>query len=186
VIGFMLAAQIRLTRGFLTNSLAVMMKATLFCLLLVTTTAYARLGETVQEVETRYGKPLRNFKSESPATVAKVYEKNGFRIIVGFYQDKSYYEQFWKPDPKKPNSFLPISETERETLLRANCAGCQWEKNTPIFTSGGDYYETTYNRSDGLVRATYDDGAGRLMFTIRSLQKEIEDKQREKENLKGF
>jgi hypothetical protein len=36
--------------------------------LLSTLTAHARLDETAQEIEARYGKPLKGVKAESPAS----------------------------------------------------------------------------------------------------------------------
>src|ERR1017187_9069927 len=97
-----------------------MKPALLLCFLLLAVPAHARLGETTEQIEARYGKPIKATKPESPATDAEVYEKNGFQITVGFYEGKSYYEQFRKIDPQKPNSFLEITETERNRLLKAN------------------------------------------------------------------
>src|ERR1039457_4135935 len=97
-----------------------MKPAILLCFLLLAVPAYARLDETTEQIQARYGKPLSDIKPESPATVARVYEKNGFRIAVGFYEGKSYYEQFRKIDPQKPNSFLEITQTEQNRLREAN------------------------------------------------------------------
>jgi hypothetical protein len=180
-----------------------MRPAILLCLLLSAATAQARLDESVQEIAARYGKPLKGVIAESPATVAGLYEKNGFRIVVGFYQDKDCYEKLQKIDPKKPNSFLQIEEEERIALLKANCKGCDWveqprvKDTTPdttdkrgmgIFLSTVEVTHYTYNRSDGNATATYDDHS--KVFTFRSLQaqkqKEAEEKKRQLENLKGF
>src|SRR5437870_700320 len=97
---------------------------TFACLVLTAFSVQARIDETVQEVEGRYGKAIKGIKPEGPATVAGLYQKNGFRIIVGFCQGKSYYELFQKLDPKNPNTFLEISQTEQIVLLKANCQGC--------------------------------------------------------------
>jgi hypothetical protein len=163
----------------------------LLLLLLSAATALGRLEETVQEIETRYGKALKGVVPESPATVAGLYEKNGFRITVGFFQNKVYYEKFQKIDPEKANSFLEISNMERESLLKANCKGCDWvgtvlEKH--MILENRIVYETTSIRSDGLARATYDTDS--RILVVRSLQvekqQEVDEKKREQENLKGF
>jgi hypothetical protein len=168
-----------------------MRPAVLLFFLLPVITAQARLDETIQEIETRYGKPLKGVNAESPATVAGVYEKNGFRITVGFYQNRAYYEKFQKVDPKKANSFLEISDTERSALLKANCKGCNWVGNVlekRLLLEGRTVYETTYNRSDGLATSTYDTDSKTLV--VRSLQvelqKQADEKKRQQENLKGF
>src|ERR1017187_1525179 len=162
----------------------------LFCFLLLSATAYARLDETVPEIEARYGKPLNGVKAESPATVAGVYEKNGLRITVGFCQNKSCYEQFQKPDPKNPNSYVELSETERSQLIDANCKGCAWhEHSEPLTASDGRiYYLSTYKLSNDLVSAIND--GDKKVFTIRSLVVENQnaeiEKKRQQESLKGF
>ena len=152
-----------------------MKPALLLFLLFLTVPAYARLDETTEQIEARYGKPLSDIKPENPATAANVYEKNGFHITVGFYEGKSYYEQFRKIDPQKPNSFLEITETERNRLAKANDVVA--------------YHPLQYvNRSDphGRSEAIYDS----QVFTIRSLrvekQKEADEKKRLEENLKDF
>jgi hypothetical protein len=152
---------------------------------------YGRLDETIQEIEARYGKPLKGVTPESPATIAGLYQKNGFQITVGFYEGKAYYEQYQKIDPQKPNSFLRISYAEQETLLKANCKGCNWTGNhTEIIDadSGVKNSDTAYDRSDGLAKALYRDNTG--ILRIRSVkfekQKEADDKERQQKNLKGF
>jgi hypothetical protein len=167
-----------------------MRPSVLLCFLFLAVSAQARLGETVQEIENRYGKPLKGVKAETPASVAGVYEKNGFRIIVGFYQNKSYYEQISKIDPEKPSSCLEISEAARGSLLQLNCKGCSWKGHAQETFSpdGRSYYVTTYKPSSELVAAVYD--GDKKVFTIRLLvvekQNEADEQKRERENLKGF
>ena len=173
-----------------------MKPALLLCLLLLAVPAHARLDETTEQIEARYGKPLSDIKPESPATVARVYEKNGFRIAVGFYEGKSYYEQFQKVDPEKPNSFLEITQTERGWLLKAN-ATYQWvnELDTqrrvpfsrPIESHPIESHRPGERDSSGnMAKATYRD----KVFTICSLrvesQKAADEKKRLEENLKDF
>ncbi len=179
-----------------------MKPALLLCFLLLAVPAYARLDETTEQIEARYGKPLSDMKPESPATVARVYEKNGFRIAVGFYEGKSYYEQFQKIDPQKPNSFLEITETERNWLLLANDT-YQWGNlytqtsapfSSPIVSRPPESHpipsrppsERYWYSSGNTAEATYRD----KVFTICSLrvesQKAADEKKRLEENLKDF
>ena len=148
-----------------------MKPAILLCFLLLAVPACARLGETSEQIEARYGKPIKATKPESPATDAEVYEKNGFQITVGYYEGKSYYERFLKSDPENSKSFAEITETERNCIAKAN--GLIPEKNK-------------YISWDRLSEGRY----SQFSLTIRSLrvekQKEADEKKREEENLKDF
>jgi hypothetical protein len=158
--------------------------------LLLAATSQARLFETVEQIESRYGKPIKPIKPEYTATSASLYETNGFRIIVGFYKDSSCYEQFQKPDPENPKTPLEISETERAALIQANCPGCSWHGHAQETFSpdGRSYYLSTYKLSNEFVTAVYD--GDKKLFTIRSLIIDTlnaeSEKKRQQENLKGF
>lgn len=160
------------------------------CVLLSALPVQARLYETIQKIETRYGKPIKTVKPEYTATSAALYETNGFRIIVGFYKDSSCYEQFQKPDPKNPKTPLEISETERAAVLQANCPGCSWHGHAQetFSADGRSYYLTTYKLSNEFVTAVYD--GDKKSFTIRSLVIDSlngeSEKKRQQENLKDF
>jgi hypothetical protein len=121
-----------------------------------------------------------------------VYENNGFRIEVGFYEGKYYYEQFRKLDPQNPNSLLEITETERNWLLGANeeplHGPSKWYRQ--ILESppqnGATHYKDVYEYDERNRKATYD----WKVLTIRSLQvenhKKADEKKRLEENLKDF
>jgi hypothetical protein len=154
-----------------------MKPALLLSFLLLAAPAYARLGETTEQIEARYGKPTRAAKPESPATDAEVYEKNGFDITVGYYEGKSYYEEFRKPETKEPRHLQEITTTELNCLLKAN-------QFSPSF-SPLDRREKLWS-NDGRLEAVY----ANQVFTIRSMrvekQKEADEKKRLEENLKDF
>ena len=174
-----------------------MKPAILLCFLLLAVPAYARLGETSEQIQARYGKPARAKKPESPATDAEVYEKNGFQITVGYYEGKSYYEEFRKFDPGNPNSLLEITETERDWLAKANglspmgrmavqAAGTQ-DGLWMLVSHGGPQDELwMYISPDRLSEGGY----SLKVLTIRSLRiekrKEADEKKRQEENLKDF
>jgi hypothetical protein len=154
-----------------------MKPALLLFLLFLTVPAYARLDETTEQIEARYGKPLNDIKPESPATAANVYEKNGFHITVGFYEGKSYYEQFRKIDP-----LLDITQTEQNCLLKANGMQGLWRRGAQNGT-GLEGHNIAPNRQAEAIYAL-------KVFTIRSLrvenQKEADEMKREADNLKDF
>jgi hypothetical protein len=154
-----------------------MKPALLLFLLFLTVPAYARLDETTEQIEARYGKPLSDIKPESPATAAKVYEKNGFHITVGYYEGKSYYEQFRKIDP-----FFNITKMEQNCLLKANGMQGLWQTGAQNVTA----LEWHNIAPNGQAEAIY----ALKVFTIRSIrvenQKEVDEKKREADNLKDF
>jgi len=186
----------------------------LACFLLSAATCYARLDETVPEIEFRYGKARKGVNPEYPATVAGLYYTNAFWITVGFFQNKSYYEKFQKIDPKKPGAFQEITQDEQVAILTKNCKGCDWRERQPVTEqrevkpaeNGKDMFKQmfpehiqvihrAYDRSDGLAVATYDDQS--LTLLIKSLvveqqeeeakkKREMEEKKRQAESLKGF
>jgi hypothetical protein len=162
-----------------------MRPAILLCFLLLAVPAHARLGETTQQIEARYGKPLSDIKPERPATDAKVYEKNGFRIAVGFYEGKSYYEQFQKPELKEPHYLQEITETERNCLAKANNLS-PLGYNMVAAQDGTQHKEWRSISLDRQSEAIY----ALKVITIRSLrvekQKEADEKKQEEDNLKDF
>ena len=155
-----------------------MKPASLLCFLLLAVPAYARIGETTQQIEARYGKSIETTRPKCPATVAELYDKNGFRIMVGFYEGKSYYEEFQKIDPEKPNSYLEITETERSWLLKANEKFRFSPLGSTMVTAqdGTQHEEWRYVSLDRQAEAIY----GLKVFAIRSLrvekQKEADEK----------
>ena len=143
--------------------------ASLFILCLATS-AWARLGDTVLEIESQYGKPIVNSKDEPRVVTIGPYEKNGYRIMVGFTDGKCSFEEFQKIDPKKPGSYVQISEDERTRMVKENCAGCNWEERVlakKYVQEGMTVYESTYKRSDGRALAVYDSRT--MVFRIQSV-----------------
>jgi hypothetical protein len=87
--------------------------------LLAFSTAQARLGETEQEVEARYGKPIATIDPD-PAMRAVAYQHKGFVIMVTYENGKSGAEIYQKPDKSE------ITDPERTVLLEANAGGYKW------------------------------------------------------------
>jgi len=154
------------------------------CLMLFVPCCHARLGETIQQIEARYGKPLKGMATEYPATVAGVYAKPGFQIVVGFRQNKSYYEKIQKIDPQNPKAFADINAEEQVILLKANCSGCNWQgqPTAAVDVLGTTQFTvTTYNRSDGLAKAVYDTRTKVLTIRLLEVEKADEAKRKQQE-----
>ena len=88
---------------------------------LVATSAHARVGETVKQVEARYGNPQKVFIDR--ADLRKVgYGYRGFMIIVYFSGGTSKRESFGRPGvPKLPR------ETVNEILALSAREGTSWQ-----------------------------------------------------------
>ena len=100
-------------------------------LAVLVTSAYARVGETVKQVEARYGKPQKVF-IDRPDLRKIGYGYRGFWVIVYFSGGTSKRESFGRPDLSK----LPPA-TVNEILAFSAREGTSWQ---PILLEHGDYY----------------------------------------------
>ena len=80
--------------------------------------AFARLGETEEQIEARYGKPQKSVISYGH--MVETYEVNGFSIMVSFMDGKSASEMYSKSDKTK------LSDAELQKLLEVNALGSRW------------------------------------------------------------
>jgi len=101
------------------------------CLVVLATSGYARVGETVKQVEARYGKPQKLY-FDRPDLRKALYGFRGFMVMVYFAGGISKRESFGRPDlPKlKP-------ETVNEILALSAPNGTSWQ---PILKEHNDYY----------------------------------------------
>jgi len=94
------------------------MRIIAYCItaLLPCATALARIGETEQQIEARYGQPIKIVSaSELPAPgVTKIYESAGIKILVTFLDGTSASEDYSKASPGQ------LERSEIETILAAN------------------------------------------------------------------
>ena len=90
------------------------------CMALTAHSAQARLGETVEECEARYGKPTAEARELSFVGLKGVwrreYEFEGFEITISFVNDRSAYELFLKKTRNKSGKFK-ITAGERDVIL---------------------------------------------------------------------
>src|SRR2546423_13571321 len=131
---------------------------TITILALLATSAHARVGETVKQVEARYGKPQKVF-IDRPDLRKVGYGFRGFMIIVYFSGGVSKRESFGRPDvPKLPR------ETVNEILALSAREGTSWQ---PVSAEHGDQYWVS---SDKKVIAQFDAPGNVLLVQDRSFK----------------
>lgn len=106
-----------------------------------TSPALARLGETAEECEARYGPPVEHQRARMPLSdpVAQVFTKNGITIIAEFYQGKVWSITFRRPE---------INHAEMEAILLANSSERTW---SPPIKSGDTEYRILDDKSKLVV-----------------------------------
>ncbi len=100
-------------------------------LAVLATSVHARVGETVKQVEARYGKPQKVF-IDRPDLRKLGYGYRGFMIIVYFSGGISKRESFGRPGVSK----LP-RDTVDELLALSARPGASWQ---PVEIERGDSY----------------------------------------------
>ena len=120
-------------------------------LALLSTSVDARVGETVAQVEARYGKP-QDVYIDRPDLRKALYGYKGFMVMVYFSRGISKRESFGRPDlpklgPATLNQLLALSAPQ----------GTSWQ---PILKQHDDYY---WISSDKKVVAQFA-APGNLLF----------------------
>jgi hypothetical protein len=92
---------------------------TLLLTLVCLTSAFARIGETEQQIETRYGKPVADL-TESGGTVSHRYRTAEWEIVVDYFNGKSGVEIFSRKDHGK------FSQAGLARLLTQSAEGGEW------------------------------------------------------------
>lgn len=88
----------------------------------------ARIGETPEQCQARYGKPVK-IDAENKSIW---YQKVGFLIAVTFYEGKAESIMFMKADSIDSvisGLAAEISETEIQNLLKSNGEGKKWREH---------------------------------------------------------
>ena len=102
------------------------MKTLLFGLLLIALLAFpqysqCRIGETLEECKTRYGKPVELKKDTA------FFFKNGMTVAAHFINGKVDQITYYKTDPKDSKKTICPSDAEVHILLQANAQGSSWK-----------------------------------------------------------
>ena len=80
-----------------------------------------RIGETLEQCKTRYGKPAEIKKDTA------LFFKNGMTVSAHFVDGKVDQITYYRTDPKDSKKTICPSDTEIEILLLANAHGGSWK-----------------------------------------------------------
>lgn len=117
--------------------------------------AEARLGETKEQTEKRYGWSMQELESPAKNLQVHCFEKLGYKIIVTFMDGISANETFTKVGD---GSF---SDAELEKLLESNTGDSTWEKVDQTKVIG-----KVWKRKDGKAWAVYQ--SIKTLFSVRT------------------
>ena len=152
-------------------AICIIMKQILL-LFLLCAPAFGRLGETKDECEKRYGKPVF-----IDGTVAR-YHKNGFKIVIMFVDDKACSLGFGHIDPVEK-----ISKIERDGIVKANAGN-----RRVLVIDEGNIAKALHNSeyADFILVTQADDKS--LIITDQISSKKIRDQgeAEEKQSVEGF
>jgi hypothetical protein len=144
----------------------------LFLFLTLVPWAQARLGETLAQVDARFGPSMQPFKDQRGADTGltlREYQKHGF-IITVLFSDVSVDETY--------QARLPLSERQIKALLTDNDGGFNWKK-IPSDREG-----QFWKRDDGAIARLNDK---ELEFKSKFiLNKEASFKKTQQPSVKGF
>jgi hypothetical protein len=149
---------------------------------------WARLGETPEQCEERYGSPSITKKEPEgflPGVTLAVYQKAGLAISVIFYKGTAGFVFFEKSEKNALGNAKELSLPEIEALLKANGGGKKWRVALPTIRGPlGNAWEL----DDGSATAEYVDGPNRLAVqTAEYLAAErARRRAKDEENLNGF
>ena len=91
----------------------------LIIVLITANQLYARLGETEEQIEARYGKPFKVSKVSNDLT-EKIFKSKGFWVMVSFTKGISHGEYYRKLDKTE------LAFNEIAIFLKANSNGQEW------------------------------------------------------------
>jgi hypothetical protein len=83
--------------------------------------AQCRIGETLEECKTRYGKPVEIKKDTA------LFFKNGITVSAHFVDGKVDQITYYRTDPKDSKNTICPSDAEVDLLLLANAHGGSWK-----------------------------------------------------------
>ena len=118
--------------------------------------AFARLGQTEDQVNALFGKPIDPGKPDSDGITTNMYKNptREYLAVVQFLKGHSVTESYARVDSRK------LSEKELSIFLQGNSAGKEWKKDP-----GGKF---AWERSDHHANAWCETIAGRPTLLIRA------------------
>ncbi|MFC1498279.1 hypothetical protein ACFLS1_07410 [Verrucomicrobiota bacterium] len=154
----------------------------------------ARLGETIEKCDKRYGKPVKIYKG------GKVYHENGFNINVTFTNNTAFLITYSKPKKEDDLIRQRLTSKEIDKFLKVNSQKAKWKQRDPMarFFSVNDNIERlamlreseaqiVWDRSDGKALAFYDKNMPSENYRMLHIGLlEFINKKKEKDPLEGF
>jgi len=118
--------------------------------------AFARLGNTEDQVSALFGKPIDPGKPDSDGITTNMYKNptGEYLAVVQFLKGHSVAEAYSRVDSRK------LSEKELSIFLEGNSAAKEWKKDP-----GGKF---AWERSDHHASASYETIGGRPTLLIRA------------------
>jgi hypothetical protein len=155
------------------------MKTSLIILILhcvISSFAFARIGETLQVCEQRYGTPTKT------ANESVAFQKGGFVIIITFFEGKADSIIYSKATRNALGKGTEISDNEIQQLLKLNGGERAWNK------SGGISMDREWDSEDGELFAFYKTIDNYLAIGTKGFNDRTKAKKKAKENkgLDGF
>jgi hypothetical protein len=116
--------------------------------------AFARLGQTEDQVNALFGKPIDPGKPDSDGITTHMYKNptGEYIAVVQFFKGHSITESYARVDSHK------LSEKELSIFLQGNSAGKEWKK---------DPRKLAWERSDHHASAWCETVAGRPTLLLR-------------------
>ncbi len=102
----------------------------------LTTPALARIGETREQCDARYGKPVE----VRDGLHATIYNKAGLIIACVFHEDKCEYIEYATDKEAAGGRPLTVSDTEKKVLMEANSNGSVWTNTRDDVETGLQYW----------------------------------------------
>lgn len=124
-------------------------------ILLMATTARARIGESEAAIAQRYGEPLSWKDGYNARHKSASYEFKNYRITIDFIDGRSAIEYFTTKD------HTPFSAEERQVILGANGDLKQW-----VLVAGNDTVNYWDYRFGDTLSAYFDNGRCALLLQL--------------------
>jgi hypothetical protein len=117
--------------------------------------AFARLGQTEEQVSTLFGKPIDADKPDKEGVTTNTYKNPSgeYIALVQFLKNHSIAEAYSRVDGGK------LSEKEMSIFLQGNSGGKEWIK---------DPSKLAWERSDHRAKAWYETLSGRPTLLIQA------------------
>ena len=118
-------------------------------------TAFARIGQTEEQVSALFGKPIDAGKPDKEGVTTNMYKNPSgeYHALVQFQKGHSIAEAYSRVDGGK------LSEKEMSIFLQGNSGGKEWIK---------DPQKLAWERSDHRAKAWYETLSGRPTLLIQA------------------